>query len=99
MALLLHWCRCAGVRGEGPDNQLFEGRGEGRGGMGEGDGQHERHYIKEAGNIRLGQKLLKCPRDLYVFWREFDVGLVRGKAARDFTSNKKGGKLVCVLLT
>ncbi len=88
-ALSLHWCRCASVGGEGPDNQLF--CREGGGGSGEGKVQHDKQYDKETGNMRLGQKLSKCPRDLYVFWRELDVSLDGGKAARDFTSNKRGG--------
>ncbi len=41
-AVALSWrlCRRAGVKGEGPDNQL-EGREEGGGVRGEGDTQHD----------------------------------------------------------
>ncbi len=61
-------------------------RWKGEGGRGEGNVQHD----KEPGNIRLGQKLSKQPRDLYVLWSEFDVGLDGGKAVRDFTSSERG---------
>jgi hypothetical protein len=47
-------------------------------------------HNKEGGNIRQGQMLSKRPRDLYVLWREFDVGIYRGKAAKDFTSRERG---------
>ncbi len=50
------------------------------------DAQHN----EEGGNIRQRQMLLKQPRDLYVLWREFDVGLDGGKAARDFTCRERG---------
>jgi hypothetical protein len=36
------------------------------------------------------KKLSKQPRDLFVLWREFDVGLDGGKAVRDFTSSERG---------
>jgi hypothetical protein len=52
--------------------------------------QHDKQHDKEPGNIRLGQKLSNWPRDLYVLWREFNVGLDGGKAARDFTSSERG---------
>jgi hypothetical protein len=88
---LVGWWRCHGV---GADALVSEGRdltinlrGVRRG---EGDAQHDKQHDEEPGNIRLGQKLSKGPRNLYVLWREFDVGLDGGKAARDFTSSERG---------
>jgi hypothetical protein len=41
----------------------------------------------------------KWPRDLYVMWGEFNVGLDGGKAAREFTSSEMGANRVYVLST
>jgi hypothetical protein len=56
--------------------------------------QQDEQHNEEAGNLRLGQILLKQPRDLYVLWREFDVGLDGGKAARDFTISERGANWI-----
>jgi hypothetical protein len=77
------WCQ----RGRDP---TIITRWKGGGGRGEGDAQHHKQHNKEPGSTRLGQKLSKRPRDLYVLWREFDAGLDGGKAVRDFTSSERG---------
>jgi hypothetical protein len=53
-------------------------------------GRQQRAGEDDEGNGTLLTKLLKGPTDLYVLWREFDVGLDGGKVARDYNINERG---------
>jgi hypothetical protein len=90
VALSRHWRRHAGVRRGGNQQSTQGGRWNGGGRRGKGNAQHEKQHNKEPGNIKLGQKMSKQPKYLYVLWREFNVGLQGGKAVRDFTSRERG---------
>jgi len=39
---------------------------------------------------RMGANLLKCPRMLNDFWREYEFGMCGNKPAQDFTPHERG---------
>jgi hypothetical protein len=55
-----------------------------------GDAEDQQHH--KIGDVKpvLGLGLSKRPRDLYVLWREFEVGLDGGKPVRDYTPSERG---------
>ena len=51
-----------------------------------------RQSTYEKSLIRSQKKavLMKCPRDLYILWKEYEFGVSRNKPAKDFTRHERG---------